>query len=473
LGDGQDAHIYYDGTDLIIDPDLVGSGTVSIGGNVTMPEDGWIGIGAALERVVFDGSGGFLAFTATDISLETTRKIQFRDPQLYIASLTDGSIDIVADTNVRITGSAVTTLRITGVQNPSMTLITTSGTATMRNWQWVSNQNTAGGFSLRRSTTNIGNPVTTIFRYDSSGNALLVGAQKYQFRDAAIYIASLNDGYLDFDADSGFRFKTSAVSIRAGSANVQNITLFDANYGIGMDGGDIVMWGNAGQGISFKDNANSGYNGNLLMRVLGSGSVGIGTSSAPHGGIGAAKLAIDGTNASTAGPHMQFTTASDNYPLLQVLPWTHDGISLAFDAYFTGAAWTSSDAGSNFLMQKSGDLLIFRAEAGIAAGAAVSWVTAFQIESDAEVMFSPSAALKTYWRDAAISLSSQNDGYLDFEADLGFRFGTSSVEVDADEAYYFGPVATNGSWRIIRSGNDLVIERREAGAYVTKSTISA
>jgi len=40
-------------------------------------------------------------------------------------------------------------------------------------------------------------------------------------------------------------------------------------------------------------------------------------------------------------------------------------------------------------------------------------------------------------------------------------------------ALYFGEHATNGTWRIVRSGNDLVIQRRETGSYVTKSTISA
>ena len=35
LGDGQDASLYYDGTDLIIDPQEVGSGTVKFLGNIT------------------------------------------------------------------------------------------------------------------------------------------------------------------------------------------------------------------------------------------------------------------------------------------------------------------------------------------------------------------------------------------------------------------------------------------------------
>jgi hypothetical protein len=38
---------------------------------------------------------------------------------------------------------------------------------------------------------------------------------------------------------------------------------------------------------------------------------------------------------------------------------------------------------------------------------------------------------------------------------------------------YFGDSETNGSWRIVRSGNDLVIQRLVTGTWTTKSTISA
>lgn len=41
------------------------------------------------------------------------------------------------------------------------------------------------------------------------------------------------------------------------------------------------------------------------------------------------------------------------------------------------------------------------------------------------------------------------------------------------KAVYFGNPAVDGTWRILRSGNNLVIERLETGSWVTKSTISA
>lgn len=49
---------------------------------------------------------------------------------------------------------------------------------------------------------------------------------------------------------------------------------------------------------------------------------------------------------------------------------------------------------------------------------------------------------------------------------------TYGDEVMASTAYkYLGASGTNGSWRIGRSGDDLVFERRESGSWVTKLTI--
>ena len=102
------------------------------------------------------------------------------------------------------------------------------------------------------------------------------------------------------------------------------------------------------------------------------GDVGIGTATIPHGGVGWAKFAIDGTNASSAGPHIQFTTASDNYPLLQILPYSHDDISIRFDSYWDGSN-KSSDAGSNYAIFKVSDSFKIMYDSGVAKGAAVAW----------------------------------------------------------------------------------------------------
>lgn len=47
------------------------------------------------------------------------------------------------------------------------------------------------------------------------------------------------------------------------------------------------------------------------------------------------------------------------------------------------------------------------------------------------------------------------------------------VEIGSANAFFMGDPTTDGSWRITRSGNDLVMQRRESGSWVTKSTIAA
>jgi hypothetical protein len=46
------------------------------------------------------------------------------------------------------------------------------------------------------------------------------------------------------------------------------------------------------------------------------------------------------------------------------------------------------------------------------------------------------------------------------------------IETESGNALYFGDPSTNGSWRIMRGGNNLNIQRREAGSWVTKGTIT-
>jgi len=153
--------------------------------------------------------------------------------------------------------------------------------------------------------------------------------------------------------------------------------------------------------LTAKSNTGTDINAEANLHFDGTG-LGIGTSTIPHGS-GYAKLAIEGTNGNAAGPHFQTTTASDGYPLIQLLSWQHDNIALNFDSYYDGS-WRSSDAGSNFQIYKQSDTLKFRYEAGIAAGSAVTWSDGFDLtksgELDVHVGFKP--------RKAVISTISSN-----------------------------------------------------------------
>lgn len=44
-------------------------------------------------------------------------------------------------------------------------------------------------------------------------------------------------------------------------------------------------------------------------------------------------------------------------------------------------------------------------------------------------------------------------------------------QVDTDGAIYFGGKDTDGTWRLVRSGNDWNMERRESGTYAKKAAV--
>jgi hypothetical protein len=143
-------------------------------------------------------------------------------------------------------------------------------------------------------------------------------------------------------------------------------------------------WASASGGgdLRFYTTANGGASSTERMRIDNAGKVGIGTTAIPHGAVGFAQLALEGTNASAAGPHIQTTTASDDYPLLQMLSWQHDNVNLVFDAYYGTGGWRSSDVGSNFVLAKTEDTIRLRYDSGIAAGSLLSWNVGFCLDAN-------------------------------------------------------------------------------------------
>lgn len=88
---------------------------------------------------------------------------------------------------------------------------------------------------------------------------------------------------------------------------------------------------------------------------------------------GAAKVRLRGDNANAAdGPHFATYTGADEYPLLQILSWTHDNVNISFDAYYD-AGWKSSDAGSNYQIRKQADTFSIYYDSGVAQGDGITW----------------------------------------------------------------------------------------------------
>jgi hypothetical protein len=139
----------------------------------------------------------------------------------------------------------------------------------------------------------------------------------------------------------------------------------------GRAGGQTAYGGTAASNNLILNSTSNATKGLLLLQSE-DGKVGINTTAVPHGGIGWAKFAIDGANGTADGPHVQFTTATDDYPIFQLLNYTHDNINILFDAYYDGG-WKSSDVGSNYLLRKTGDKFYLQYSSGNAQGATVTW----------------------------------------------------------------------------------------------------
>lgn len=123
-----------------------------------------------------------------------------------------------------------------------------------------------------------------------------------------------------------------------------------------------------------------------LFKVGSSGIVGVGVDPDDASkGISFSKMAVSGADENKAGPHIQFNTVADNYPLLHILPWRHDNVSLNFDAYYDGAQWRSSlpAGGTNaaYSIYKLANQLQFRYAASTGQGNAFNWSTAMSIDN--------------------------------------------------------------------------------------------
>jgi len=74
----------------------------------------------------------------------------------------------------------------------------------------------------------------------------------------------------------------------------------------------------------------------------------------------------------------------------------------------------------------------------------------------------------TLTQNAVVNLTTTSSPTL-----AGLTLGTGPLIQALDAAHYFGGVTTAGSWRIVRESNDLVFERYESAAWVTKFRITA
>jgi len=94
-----------------------------------------------------------------------------------------------------------------------------------------------------------------------------------------------------------------------------------------------------------------------------------------------AKLSIVGQDSITsAGPNINtYTYPTDDYPLYHIQSFSHNNISVAYDAYGDGTNWRSSHNGSNYVIQKSNNNLSFSTGSNTAQGSVVTMTTRAQL----------------------------------------------------------------------------------------------
>jgi hypothetical protein len=147
----------------------------------------------------------------------------------------------------------------------------------------------------------------------------------------------------------------------------------DATYEANVDvegklsvGGDLDVGGDI---VSGADLAITPAGGDLCLNA----NVGIGTTTPSK------KLTIHGTGGSLEGPHLDFVSSAQTQPLMQILAWQSDDISLRMGCYFDGAQ-RSSDAGSNFVMAKYQDKINWWYDSGVNVGDTVTWNTGLSMD---------------------------------------------------------------------------------------------
>jgi hypothetical protein len=191
-------------------------------GNITMPEDGWIGIGASVERLVFDGSGGQLDIQGADLDLNS-------NDILAVATLTmdedawigigSGSERLIFDgSNDRLEVSSATLYlgsnAVTGV-----------GSITMDEDAWIGISN-----STERLVFDGSAGIIEV----QGAHTLHVGTNQSQYGDNATYIYQSADSILDLVADGTLAITAPATTVSGTLDLVGNMAL-GANASVDSD----------------------------------------------------------------------------------------------------------------------------------------------------------------------------------------------------------------------------------------------
>lgn len=237
---------------------------------------------------------------------------------------------------------------------------------------------TAEGGELRLFMADDYDTTYNFWRIDVNEDDLRIGAE------GQTYVTIKDDGKSGFGMTNPNEMLTVEGAISLDEITAPSLT---AGYGkIYVKSSDSLLYFKDDGGNEYDLTAGGGAggwtdDGTVVRLTTSTDNVGMGTTTSPHGGVGAAMLSLEGVNASVDGPIIQFTTASDDYPLMQINPRQHDGVNISFDAY-RDTGWKSSHSGSNFRLAKGGNNFRIQYASGIAQGSAISsWSTGLGLDT--------------------------------------------------------------------------------------------
>lgn len=164
---------------------------------------------------------------------------------------------------------------------------------------------------------------------------------------------------------------------------------------------------------------------------------------------------VDGSN-NMKGDGVNFlklnmNVSADDNTALQLLPLAHDSAWILFDCYYNGTNFRSSDAGSNFLINKVGDTLRIQYDAGVTVGDAISPNTALTIDNSGNTAVDNLSA--TAISTDTINEATGNRGVTIDGALL--KDGIISLTSIVPEINLFETDQVNKNWRIRGTGGEL------------------
>ena len=104
FGDGQDASVYYDGFDLVLKPDVVGTGSVTIGGNWNLPTFG----GGSGDVLVMDSDNHQSSFKTVTVDIPIVFTLFDAVPARNSESNWNGALLSLSDADTLSNGDNIT-----------------------------------------------------------------------------------------------------------------------------------------------------------------------------------------------------------------------------------------------------------------------------------------------------------------------------------------------------------------------------